>query len=300
MKIERLGSMPTRAAVAVLAAMFFFAASQQVSGQFVISFGGKKSTLAVALAGNVEKVVKQLKKDRRALRDVPGPDGKKAFPEEEVADVIARTENEVDQALVKAGGPDLDALRAWAAEEFRQIREDLAPSPDPALQAVARVASLGGFSLPKLASVGAVAPQQKLIPAETAQRLLDRAEEVVNRIFVLAKKDDLEVKLWFGSAPEQPATLSFWPQGKIKGAKAAPRILQSNEQRDGVLRGLYSYRAARGEGAVSELITYPTPAAAPDARASEALDLVNESSFFCCQFQDHYCRHVNSKKECRR
>lgn len=281
---------------AVLLAVFFLVASQQAAGQFVLRVGSKKSAMAVALAGNAGKVVKQFKKDRRALHGVPGPDGERAFSEEEVAGLIARTGNEVDQAIVKVGEPGLDALRAWAAEEFRQIQEELAP-PGSTPQAVAVVASLEGFSY-------ASASEQKMIPAEAANRLLDRAGEVASRIFVLAKKNDLKVKLWFGSTPEPQATLFFWSQGKTKGAAPAPRILQSNEQRDGVLRGLYSYRATHGEGAVNELITFPAPIAAPAAapadHPSEALDLVNESSFFCCQFKDHYCGHVKSKKECRR
>jgi hypothetical protein len=287
-----------------------FAAGQHAAGQLIsLTVGGKKSALAAALAGNVGKVVKQFKKDRRALHGVTGPEGERAFPEEEVAGLIARTEKDVDQAIVKVGEPGLDALRAWAAEEFRQIQEELAASSGqsgaafPGIatpRAAAVVASLEGFSLSKLASVNAAPPQQRTIPAETSKRLLDRAGEVASRIFVLAKKDNLEVELWVGSTPAPQATFRFWSQGKVKEATPAPTIVQTNGKRKNVLRGLYSYRAAWGKGAVTQLIEYPTPAG-PSATGveSERLDLVKGSRFFCCQFNDSYCHHVDDAKDCR-
>jgi hypothetical protein len=296
--------------VAVLLAGLLFAAGQHAAGQLIsFKFGGKKSALAVALAGNVGKVVKQVKKDRRALHGVTGPDGERAFPEEEVAGLIARTEKDVDQAIMKIGEPGLDALRAWAAEEFRQIQEELAASPGqsgaafPGLatpRAAAVVASLGWLPLPGLPSVNAAAPRQDTMTAETANRLLDRAAEVVERIFVLADHDDLEVKLWVGSAPVRKATFRFWPQGSVKGSAPAPAIIQTEGKRDHVLRGLYSYRATWGEGAVTQLIQYPNPAGPSAAGTeSERLDLVKGSRFFCCQFKDSYCHHVDDAKDCR-
>ena len=33
--------------------------------------------------------------------------------------------------------------------------------------------------------------------------------------------------------------------------------------------------------------------------ASERLDLVNGSRFFCCQFNESYCHHVDDEKDCR-
>ena len=163
------------------------------------------------------------------------------------------------------------------------------------------VASLEGFSLSKLASVNAAAPQQRTIPAETSKRLLDQAGEVVSRIFVLAKKDDLEVELWVGSTPAQKATFRFWSQGKVKGATPAPTIVQTNGKRKHVLRGLYAYRAAwgQGDGHPTDRSTPTRPAASASGMASERLDLVKGSRFFCCQFNESYCRHVDDDKECR-
>jgi hypothetical protein len=121
--------------------------------------------------------------------------------------------------------------------------------------------------------------------------------EVVGRIFFLAERDDLEVELWVGSMPAPQATFRFWPQGKVKGSTPAPTILRTNGKREHVLRGLYSYRAAWAKGRVTELVEYPNPAGAP--LASERLDLVSGSSFFCCRFSEQYCHHVANEKECR-
>ena len=108
------------------------------------------------------------------------------------------------------------------------------------------------------------------------------------------------MKLWVGSTPAPKATFRFWPQGKIKGSAPAPTIIQTNGKRDHVLRGLYAYEAAWAKGAVTELVEYPSPAGASAAElASERLDLVNGSSFFCCRFNEQYCHHVDDEKECR-
>ena len=64
-------------------------------------------------------------------------------------------------------------------------------------------------------------------------------------------------------------------------------------------QGLRTEAGKAGQGAVTELIAYPNPAGASAAGiASERLDLVNGSSFFCCRFDQQYCQHVASKKEC--
>jgi len=120
---------------------------------------------------------------------------------------------------------------------------------------------------------------------------------VVSRIFFLASHDDLEVTLWVGSTP-QPATFSFWPQGKA-GSRPAPTVILTNGKGDHVLRGLYSYRAALANGPVTGTIESPSSAGAPAARASERLDLVTGSSFFCCRFKEQSCRHVANENECR-
>jgi hypothetical protein len=153
---------------------------------------------------------------------------------------------------------------------------------------------------PKPAPPQPAPPKPATIPAGTSNRILDEVAEVVERIFVLADHDDLEVKLWVGSTPAQKATFRFWPQGKVKGSAPAPTILQTEGKKDHVLRGLYSYRAAWGKGAVTQLIEYPNPAG-PSAAGmeSERLDLVKGSRFFCCQFNESYCHHVDNEKDCR-
>ena len=300
MKSDRFSSASLRAAAALLAGLLL-AASLPAAGQITFSFKKKTSVkvssegVAAALARQVAEVRKGFDKNRRALRAVPGPGGEAVYPRTEVAGLIARTETDLDQAIERVGEPGLDALRAWSAEEFRRLQGELAaPSGQTASlpRAVARVASLGGPE-----SVGAATSQQASIAAEKSDRLLDQVGEVVGRIFFLAKRDDLEVELWVGSTPAPKVTFSFWSQGKIRGAAPAPTLVQTNGKRGHVLRGLYSYKAAWAKGAVTELVAYPNPAGAP--LASERLDLVSGSSFFCCRFNEQFCHHVASEKECR-
>jgi hypothetical protein len=295
MKTDRFSSASPRAVAALLAGLLL-AAGLPAAGQITLSFKKKASVnVAAALARQVAEVRKGFDKNRRALRTVPGPGGEAVYPREEVAGLIARTEADLDQAIERVGEPGLDGLRAWSAEEFRRLQGELAaPFGQTASlpRAVARVASLGGPE-----SVGAATSQQASIAAEKSDRLLDQAGEVIGRIFFLADRDDLEVELWVGSTPAPKVTFSFWSQGKIRGAAPAPTLVQTNGKRGHVLRGLYSYKAAWAKGAVTELVAYPNPAGAPVA--SERLDLVNGSSFFCCRFNEQYCQHVASEKECR-
>lgn len=305
MKIDRFSSAFPRAA-AVLLACLFVAADRPAAGQITFRVGGTTLTvessskrLAKALAQQVGEVQQRFDTNRRALRTVRGTDGAPAYPRQEVAGLIDRTGQDLDQAIERVGEADLGPLRAWSAEELRRIREELTVAPGPvaaAPSAVTRVASLGG--LPGLATVSAAVPQQETIPAEKSNQLLDQVGEVVARIFFLAEKNDLEVKLWVGSTPEVQATFRFWPQGKVKGATPAPTIIRTNGKRDRVLRGLYSYRAALDKGQVTELVEYPSPAGTAVDR-SERLDLVKGSSFFCCRFKEQYCHHVADEKECR-
>lgn len=315
MKTDR--SSVTRAAAALLAGLL--TAGLPAAGQSITFHFKRKAAPAVsesspkrvagALAQQVGEVQKRFDDNRRALRTVPGPGGAPAYPRQEVTGLIARTGEDLDQAIEKVQPSGTEPLRAWTAEEIRRLQEGLAPPPGQtaalprglfAPRAVARVASLSGFPLPRLASVKAAAPQQDTMPAEKADSLLDQVGEVVGRILFLAAHDDLEVKLWVGSAPAPHATFSFWSQGQLKGATPAPLIIRTDGQRDHVLRGLYAYRATYSEGAVTELVQYPSPAGAPATQlVSERLDLVNGSSFFCCRFNEQYCHHVASEKECR-
>jgi hypothetical protein len=302
-KTDRFSSASTRAAAVLLAGLL--AAALPAAGQFTVRLGRATFTLespskklAKALAQQVGKVQQRFDANRRALRTVRGPGGEPAYSRREVAGLIASTEKDLDQAIEQVGEPGLEALRAWAAEELRRVQEGLAePSGQTAAlpSAVARIASLGG--LPGVASVSAAAPQQETIAAEKSNRLLDQVGEVVGRIFLLAEREDLEVKLWVGSTAPQ-ATFRFWSQGKIKGDAPAPTLIRTNGTRDHVLRGLYVYQAAWAKGAVTELVKYPSSAGAAVDR-SERLDLVNGSSFFCCRFSEQFCHHVANEKECR-
>lgn len=306
MKTDRFASVLPRAAAVTLAGLLLLAAG--AAGQTIsLRFGGKGSRLAAALARQVRQAQQRFDTNRRALRTLRSPGGEPAHPREEVAGLIDRTGEDLDQAIERVGEPGLDALRAWAAEELQRLERELAaPSGHSAAtlpstpRAVAVIARLGRPPLPGLARVSAAAPRQETIPAETSNRLLDEVGEVVGRILFLAERNDLEVKLWVGSTPAPKATFSFWPQGQHKGSTPAPLIIRTNGKRDRVLRGLYAYRATFGKGSVTELVQYPIPAGAPATRlASERLDLVNGSSFFCCRFSEQYCHHVASTKECR-
>lgn len=305
MKTDRFTSASVWAAAVVIAGLLLAAGLPAAGQTIILRFGKKQSSsgVAVALARHVGEVAKRFDKDRRALRSAPGPGGEPVYLHGEVAGLIARTEKDLDQAIEQVGEPGLEALRAWAAEELRRIQEELAAPGyraavlSPGLstpRAVARVASLGG--LPAPADMIAAAPQET-VGAERAKGLLDQVGEVVGRIFVLAKKDDLEVDLWVGSTPAPQATFRFWSLGRIKGAAPAPTILQTNGKRKRVLRGLYAYKAAWAKGAVTELIEYPGSADA--ATASEQLNLVTKGGFFCCRFDKQFCDHVDNEKECR-
>jgi len=315
MKTDRISAVSTRA-TAVLLACFLFAAGRPADGQITFRLGGttlivesSSKRLAKAVAKQVGEVQRRFDENRQALHTLQGAGGEPAYPVREVAGLIARTGEDLDQAIEQVGEPGLEGLSAWSVEKLQSIQEQLkalsvqtaALSSDLSTpRAVAVVASLEWHGSPGLAKVSSAPPKPETVSAETSNRLLDQVGEVVNRIFFLASHDDLEVKLWAGSTPAQKTTFRFRPQGQIKGSTPAPTIIQTNGKRDHVLRGLYVYEAAWAKGAVTELIKYPNPAGASAAGlASERLDLVNGSSFFCCRFDEQYCQHVASEKECR-
>jgi hypothetical protein len=323
----------TRAAAVLLVGLLFAAGHPASSGgirlgRLKVTVESPSKQLAQAMALQVGVVRQRYGENRRALRTVEGADGKPAYLQQEVVGLITRTGEDLDQAIEKVQPSGTEPLRAWAAYELGRIQREIVPPPVPtaslpglsAPRAVAVFASLRGPGLPLFASAKPAPPKKAppkkaapkpappqpappkpaTIPAGTSNRILDEVAEVVERIFVLADHDDLEVKLWVGSTPAQKATFRFWPQGKVKGSAPAPTILQTEGKKDHVLRGLYSYRAAWGKGAVTQLIEYPNPAGPSATRmASERLDLVKGSRFFCCQFNDSYCRHVDDDKDCR-
>ena len=296
-----------RSAAAWLAG-FFLAAGLPAAGHTLrlgratFSFESSSKKLAAALAPKVEAVQMTFNASRRSLRPVQSWGSKPAYLRREVAGLIDTTEKNLDQAIEQIGEPGLDALRAWSREKLRRLQGELAAQPRQAATAcpgcpVAVVASLG--TLP-LASLAAAAPQQDAVAADAADRLLDQAGEVISRLLFLAAHDDLEVTLWVGSTPETRATFRFWPEGRIGGAAPAPAILKTNGSRKRVLRGLYDYSAAWAKGAVTQVVDYPNPAGPAAAQlAGEQLDLVSDSSFFCCRFNEQYCHHVDAEPDCR-
>ena len=314
MKTDRFSA---KRAAAVLLAGLLLAAGQPTTGQ-TFSFPLRRSKvrvnplqiLAGALALQIGVVQKRFDKNRHALQIVRDPDGRPAYLRQEVAGLIVRTGEDLDQSIEKIQPSTLDPLQAWAIDQLGRIQGELAGPPaqkTAALpsglftpRAVAVVASLERLSLLRLASAKTTVPEQDTISAEKTDNLLDQVGNVVGRIFFLASHDDLEVKLWVGSTPAKHATFSFWSQGRIKGSTPAPTIIRTAGKRDHVVRGLYAYRATEGKGSVTESIEYPSQAGAPAARlASERLDLVNGSRFFCCSFNEQYCHHVDDKKDCR-
>jgi len=294
----------SRSAAFVLACLLLTPAHPS-SGQIRIPLGvwhSSSGKLAGALAKAVKQVRKRFDKNRRALPTVKGPGGEQIHPRQEVAGLIALAEKDLDQAIEGVGEPGLAALESWAAEEFRRIREELAAAPGGqtaasffAPRAVAVVASVGGGGIAKTA-----ATQPETLTAGRSRKLLDEVAQVIERIFFLASKNDLEVDLWVGSTPAQQVMFSFWPQGSVKGSPPANDIIRTNGKRERVLRGLYFYRASYSQGPITELLEYPSQSASPAPQSRSArLDLVNGSRFFCCRLGEKYCHHVDDQKECR-
>jgi hypothetical protein len=305
MKTDRFFSTSTLPVVIWLACLLFpaglSAAGHQIHiGGKILNFSIDSPTkeMSTALARQVGDVKERFDGNRSALRTVQGPGGERVYLLQDVVGFVAATEKDLDQAIERIQEPGLGALRAWSAGEIRNVQRALvAAGPTAASysglsapRAVAVVASLGWLPMPELASSKKAAPPQEMITVDKADSILDRVGEVVSRIFVLAATDDLEVTLWVGSTPGQKAKFQFWAQGGVEGT-SAPIILLTNGQREHVLRGAYAYRTSRTQGQFTDLIQY--------SGVSERLDLVNGSSFFCCRFDEKYCHHVDSKKECR-
>jgi hypothetical protein len=326
MRIGRSDGLALRRAGAALLAGLLLAAGSAGALQlgFRINLGGRRSNQAgrlakgVAavslLAGRLAKEVGAVKgrfaAARGALPTVAGPGGQPVHPRRAVAELIDVTEGDLDRAIAQMGEPGLAALRDWAAEGFRQARGQLeAPAGVRTVgysgpRAVAVVASLGGAYPPPLTPPSSPDPATAGDEAERSDQVLQRVERILERLFVLADKDDLEVSLWVGSTPAERATFRFWSQGFVKGSPPAPIIVRTNGTQKRVLRGLYSYSAALGGQASIE---YPAPAGAVTARhagfdqagGSERLDLVNGSGFFCCRFEESYCHHVDDARDCQ-
>jgi hypothetical protein len=312
MKTDRFRATSIRA-TAVLLAGALLAAGHPAAGARVkvgplsvdLSFENRSKKVAAELAGEVREVSGRFDERRRALQTVQPPGGKPAYSRPAVRDLIARTEQDLDQGIGRVS-EDLSALRDWAADELQRIQTELAATSARAAvssprgftsRPVAVVASLGGLPLPIPASAKAAAPAPDTVPVATADRLLDQVGEVISRIFFLAERNDVYVKLWVGSTPAAKAKFDFWSQGRIKGS-TAESTLRTNGKLE-VPRGLYSYRARLAQGQLAKLIQFPPTGTSAAQLMSERLDLVNSSSYFCCQFDASYCHHVANEKECR-
>lgn len=271
---------------------------------------------AKALVPQIKAVQTRFDDNRRALSITKGSDGQPAYLREDVKNLIDQTGKDLDAAIVKVQPSDLRPLQDWVTDEIGRIQVELqrAPSQTAALPAglfapepVAVVASLGAPPKKKPTSPKAGSPKPALpapapppldtVPAERSNSILDEVGQVVSRIFTLAAKEDLTVKLWVGSTAPK-ATFSFWPQGKVKGSPPTPTIVRTDGKKGGVLRGLYVYKVTHSKGAVTEIIEYPPPPGT-QVTPSERLDLVNGTGFFCCRFDEHYCHAVNDEKDCR-
>jgi len=272
--------------------------------------------LAQALAAQVKQVHERFVANRNQLQILRGQGNARGYLPNEVTGLIVDTRKDLDQAIQSSQPSGTEPLRAWVDAEFQRIQEEI-PPPGPtaslpgssAPRAVAVFASSRGFGMPVFAKkpakpapakpVPPQAPQPQTIPVARADRLLDQVGEVIRKIFVLANTNDLEVEIWVGSTPATKATFRFWPQGNLTGSTPSPTIIQTDGKRNHILRGLYAYRATWGKGAVTQFIEYPNPAGPTVAgTASERLDLVKGSRFFCCQFNEAYCHHVDDEKDC--
>ncbi|HEX3532007.1 MAG TPA: hypothetical protein VH988_33530 [Thermoanaerobaculia bacterium] len=313
--MDRFPAVCTQVA-SILLANLFFAASLDASGHTIhigrlaLGFGLDSSTkeLSQALTPKVEAVRTKLSESRHALHTLNGPGSVPAHPVQEVNDLVTRTGTDLDEAIEQVGAPELAGLRAWSADKLRSIQEQLKALPVQTAvafpgfsnpRAIALVANLKSRPLPAKAGSAAPKTMTKTVPADVSDRLLDKLGDVVDRIFFLASHDDLEVKLWVGSTPAQKVDFRFWTQGQIKGSAPEPVTIRTNGKKEHILRGLYSYLATLPQKSGSHLIAYPSQAGAPaGGLASEQLDLVTGSNFFCCHFDDGYCQHVADEKEC--
>jgi hypothetical protein len=267
--------------------------------------------LAQAIAQQVKQVQERFTTKRKALQILSGTGNVPGYLPNEVTGLIGDTHKDLDQAIQSVQPSGSEPLLAWVDDEFQQIQGKIPPPgptaslPGPsAPRAIAVFASLkppkpkAAPQKPKPVPPKATAPPKpQTIPTATADRLLNEVAEVVRQIFVLADHDDLEVSLWVGSTPARKAKFSYWPQGNLKGSTPAPRIIKTDGQQDHVLRGLYFYEADLGivKGAVTQKIKYDPTA----PLTTERLDLVKGSRFFCCQFKEAYCHHVENEKDCR-
>jgi hypothetical protein len=301
------------------------AGSPPVVGQVEINIkiGGGSSKLAKHLAKEVGLVQQEFANGRAALPIVKGPGGTLAHPRDAVVALVNSTERALDHAVEQMQEPRLKGLTAWVHAQTENSRRQLEKPATVAAatfsgpRPVAMFASFTGGAKHKPQTpkpspkadppLPPAPPKPDPLEATTVgttetQQILGQVEKVIERIFALADKDDLEVKLWVGSTPAEHAIFRFWPKSTAQGAPPTPTIIKTDGWEKHVLRGLYDYKASAtlGSKAVTAFLeSGPGQAGSAPSLASEKLDLVNGSPFFCCRFDDNYCHHVDNPKECQ-
>lgn len=316
------------ARLSLLAALLGLAGAP-VSGQIEISFkfGGGKEKLAKNLAQAVSQVRLKFGADRLALPLVKGVGGAPAYSRQAVLDLVDSTAKELDHAVERVKEPNLAGLESWARNQIESSRKALekpagsgetgkpsgtAELAEPRGGVVFAAFRSGGKPktpprkpAPKAAPPAPPAPPQPdpleatTVPVAESNSVLDQVGRVIERLFVLADTNDLEVELWVGSTPRDQADFSFSAQSAAKGAPLKPTTLRTNGSRKHVLRGLYKYRASlsKGSKAVKEILE--SGQRSDGGMQSDPLDLVDGSRFFCCRFDDNYCHHVDDPKQCQ-
>ncbi|HEY0781832.1 MAG TPA: hypothetical protein VGE98_05195 [Thermoanaerobaculia bacterium] len=308
-----------KAAAVLLAALLVLAAGCTVSaGPITFRFDKPashtasardiaKQKTAKAVAAEMQVALATFRSDRLALHLVQRGGSPPAYRRADVILLIDRARQDLPRTIKSTWPGEMEALADWVSGQIHGIQGALDATPgtarvawhgDSTPRVVAAVASLGARSRPSLAAAKPT-PQAETVPVETSNRLLDRVEGVITRIFTLATHRDLWVRVWVGSSPPQ-SMFSFWPFGQMlgQGQAAKPHIIKTDGDEE-VLRGLWQYKATTTKGAITEVIECKNPASTSQAQnTSEPLDLVNGTSFFCCRFEDHYCQHVADEKAC--
>jgi hypothetical protein len=299
-------------AAVLLACLLVFAAGCVI--QITIPSKGKaapddpSNVISKAVAVQMQAALTEFQAKRQTLRVIQRKGAKPAYLLADVKDLIDQTGKNLQQTIEDVQPGEMEALGDWAADQIQSIQGAFTATPGRRTasfsgvstpRAIAVVASLGGLSLQTLAAVNAK-PQPETVPVETANHFLDQVESIISRIFDLASREDLWVKLWVGST-DSDSTFRFWPFALGKGATRdeSTKVIQTDGDQK-VLRGLYAYEAEHPDGAVTKFVQFLNPADGPSAvhTRSELLDLVNDSSFFCCRFEDGYCGHVADEKKC--
>jgi len=287
--------------LAILLLMAVLAPGQSISVSPRISTGAvprgsavvAASLVARRLAKEIQKVQSRFDRKKRELPAVQDPSGASTYTREQVLGLIDSTEQDLDRAIKRAGGKDLGPMRAWAAEEFRSLRAEidgsstattaLLASPHP----VARYASLA-LPAPELVGEG----------GGSLAELPGRIDRILEKLFVLAKNDDVWVSLWVGSTPEGGTFLlryAIKDELSCYGKYDIPGTIR-------IARGRYEYFAILGKKRRGVIISCKAAISGaidkdPDAITDE-LDFVRNPTkpFLCCRSAERQCLYVDDQK----